>query len=331
MTDREIKKYFRVYETERKKVDLTLRKVLKSREPISLYEPSSYILESSGKRLRPLLVLFSAKVAGGKFSQVSNAALAVEMLHNFTLIHDDIMDKAELRRGRETLHKKYDLNTAIIAGDSLLSVAYEYLLKDCNGNAKKALASFTHGLVEVCEGQSLDTDFETRETVTIDEYITMITKKTAMMLKMSCELGALLVEAKPRDIKALSEYGLNLGIAFQIQDDLLDIIGDEEKFGKKVGGDLIEGKKTFLFLKALEKAKRNDRKALLEVIRNKGIKRSEINKYKMIYEELGVIDDAKKEIKLYTKSALKAVNRISNKRNVGIFHWLANSLIKRKQ
>lgn len=331
MTEQEIKNYVRIYETERKKVDLKLRDLLKGRDPISLYVPASYILKSSGKRLRPILVLLSAKVAGGKYNQVFNAALAVEMLHNFTLIHDDIMDKAELRRGRETLHKKYDLNSAILAGDSLLSVAYEYLLKDCNGNAKKALASFTHGLVEVCEGQSLDTDFETRERVTIDEYIIMITKKTAMMLKMSCELGALLVEAKPRDIKALSEYGLNLGIAFQIQDDLLDIIGDEEKFGKKVGGDLIEGKKTFLFLKALEKAKENDRNALLEVVRNKGIKRSEVNKYKMIYEKLGVIDDARKEIQLYTNLALKAVDRISKNRNIGIFYWLANSLIKRNQ
>ncbi len=331
MTEQKIKNYVRIYETERKKVDLKLRNLLKGRNPFSLYVPASYILESSGKRLRPILVLLSAKVAGGKYNQVFNAALAVEMLHNFTLIHDDIMDKAELRRGRETLHKKYDLNTAIIAGDSLLSVAYEYLLKDCNGNAKKALAAFTQGLVEVCEGQSLDTDFETREKVTIDEYITMIKKKTAMMLKMSCELGALLVEAKPRDIKAMSEYGLNLGIAFQIQDDLLDIIGDEEKFGKKVGGDLIEGKKTFLFLKAFQKAKGEDKKALLKIIKNKGINRSEVDKYKLIYEKLGVIDDARKEIKLYTDLALKAVDRISKKRSIEIFHWLANSLIIRTQ
>jgi len=327
----EIKNFSRIYETERKKIDIKLQNLLKGREPLMLYNPASYILESSGKRLRPLLVLFSAKASGGKFNQVYNAALAVEMLHNFTLVHDDIMDKADLRRGRETLHKKYDINTAILAGDSLLAVAYECLLKDCDVNAKKALASFTNGLIEVCEGQSLDTDFETRKNVSIDEYITMITKKTAMLLKMCCEIGSLLVDANPRDIKILSDYGLNLGIAFQIQDDLLDIIGDQKKFGKKVGGDLIEGKKTFLFLRALNKSKGDNKQALLRVIRNKGIKSSEVNKYKRIYEELDVIQDAKREIELYTNSALKAINKLTEKKNIGLFYWLADSLIKRDQ
>lgn len=327
----EIKNFSRIYETERKKIDIKLQNLLKGREPLMLYNPASYILESSGKRLRPSLVLFSAKASGGKFKQVYNAALAVEMLHNFTLVHDDIMDKADLRRGRETLHKKYDINTAILAGDSLLAVAYECLLKDCDVNAKKALASFTNGLIEVCEGQSLDTDFETRKNVSIDEYITMITKKTAMLLKMCCEIGSLLVDANPRDIKILSDYGLNLGIAFQIQDDLLDIIGDQKKFGKKVGGDLIEGKKTFLFLRALNKSRGDNKQALLRVIRNKGIKPSEVNKYKRIYEELDVIQDAKREIELYTNSALKAINKLTEKKNIGLFYWLADSLIKRDQ
>lgn len=326
-----MKTFSRIYESERKKVDLKLKKLLQSRKPESLYKPASYILESPGKRLRPLLVLLSAKACGGKFSQVYNAALAVEMLHNFTLVHDDIMDNADLRRGRATLHKKYNLNTAILAGDSLLSVAYEYLLKDCKNNAKEALASFTNGLIEVCEGQSLDTDFETRPSVSIDEYITMIRQKTAMMLKMCCEIGALLVDAKSNDIKRLSDYGLNLGIAFQIQDDLLDIIGVEEKFGKRVGGDLIEGKKTFLFLKALLKSEGENRSKLLKVIKNKGIKPSEVSKYKKIYEELGVIEDAKSEIRYYTIKALKSVDKISGKNTTRIFHWLADSLIKRDQ
>lgn len=331
MKHKEINNFSRLYETERKKVDLKLQKLLHGRTPESLYKPASYILESPGKRLRPILVLLSAKACGGKLSQVYNAALAVEMLHNFTLVHDDIMDNADLRRGRTTLHKKYNLNTAILAGDSLLSVAYEYLLKDCKKNAKEALASFTNGLVEVCEGQSLDTDFEMRQSVTIDEYITMIRQKTAMMLKMCCEIGALLVNANPSDTKRLSDYGLNLGIAFQIQDDLLDIVGTEEKFGKRVGGDLIEGKKTFLFLKALEKSKGENRKALLKVIKNKGIKASEVSRYKKIYEDLGVIEEAKKEIRSYTNKALKSVNKISNKNSINIFHWLADSLIKRDQ
>lgn len=327
----ELEKYKKNYESERRKINAKLRNLLNGREPATLYKPASYILESSGKRLRPLLLLFSAMAGGGKFNQVYNAALAVEMLHNFTLVHDDIMDKAELRRGRATLHKNFDLNTAILAGDSLLSIAYETLLKDCKTNSKKALASFTNGLIEVCEGQSLDTDFETREKVSIDEYLLMITKKTAAMLKMCCELGALLVDANSRDIKPLSEYGLNLGIAFQIQDDLLDITGDEEKFGKRVGGDLIEGKKTFLFIKALEKSSGTNKAVLLRMIKNKGIKSSEVIRYKKLYEELGVIVDAKNEIRFYTNSALKAVNRISDKSSIGIFHWLADLLIKRIQ
>ncbi len=184
-------KYAVIYEEERKKIDKMLASSLKKRKPKSLYEPASYILQSSGKRLRPLLVLLSAKAAGGKFKDVYNAAIAVEIMHNFTLVHDDIMDNADLRRGNQTLHKKYDLNTAILAGDSLLSIAYEYLLMDCNGNTKAAVSAFTKGLIEICEGQSMDTYFETRNDVNLKEYITMITKKTAAMTKMCCELGAI--------------------------------------------------------------------------------------------------------------------------------------------
>ncbi len=331
LTEKNNRIFERIKESERKKIDYQLRYLLKNRKPAPLYKPASYILESSGKRLRPLLVLFSAKASGGKFNQVYNAAIAVELLHNFTLVHDDIMDKADLRRGRETLHKKFGLNTAILAGDSLLSVAYELLLEDCKINTKEAIASFTRALVEVCEGQSLDTDFETRENVSINEYVEMISRKTAAMLKMCCELGALLVGAKPEYIKALSEYGLNLGIAFQIQDDLLDISGDEEKFGKIVGGDLIEGKKTFLFLTALKKAKGNDKSALLKVIRNKGINKSDVNRYKKLYKKLGVFEDAMESIQFYSKKALKPLSIISDDTSKKIFIWLADTLIKRNQ
>lgn len=331
MTGKEKHIYEKKNEIERVKIDQKLKTLLSNRHPIQLYKPASYILKSSGKRLRPLLVLYAAKASGGEYSRVYNAALAVELLHNFTLVHDDIMDKADLRRSKETLHKKYGLNTAILAGDSLLSVAYELLLKDCNINAKRALGAFTTGLIEVCEGQSLDTDYETRKSVSLDEYIVMITKKTAMMLKMCCELGAILVDAKPGYVKALSNYGLNLGIAFQIQDDLLDIIGDETKFGKKVGGDLIEGKKTYLFLKALEKAKGKDKSDLIKVINNKGIARSEVDYYRSIYQKLGVLDDAVGAIEFYTIKALHSVNKIMDKYSQGLFHWLADSLIKRIQ
>ncbi len=224
--------YILLYEAERKQINKILSISVKNRKPASLYEPGSYILNSGGKRLRPLLVLLSAKAVGGEFKNAYNAAAAVEMLHNFTLVHDDIMDNADKRRGRLTLHKKYDHNTAILAGDSLLSVAYEYLLKDCNGNAKEVVSSFTHGLIEVCEGQSMDTDFELRKNVALSEYITMIKKKTAAMAEMCCRIGALLGGGSKSQVNALGNYGLNLGIAFQIQDDLLDISADEKEIWK---------------------------------------------------------------------------------------------------
>ena len=324
-------KYFLIYEKQRKIIDQRLSTALKNRQPSELYEPASYILGSSGKRLRPLLVILSAKAVGGRPKQVYNAAVAVEMLHNFTLVHDDIMDNADLRRGNLTLHKKYNLNTAILAGDSLLAVAYEFLLKDCRVNSREALSAFTHGLVEVCEGQSLDTEFETRKNVSLDEYIEMIRKKTAALAQMCCELGGYLVNGSKQDIKALSDYGKYLGIAFQIQDDLLDITADKVDFGKRIGGDLMEGKKTFLFIKAFEKAKGIEKEDLRKIIVNKGIRSNQIEKYKRLYEKLGVIEDAKYAILTYTNKALNSLENLSNKNEVNIFHWLADSLIKRNK
>ena len=320
--------YIKIYETERKKINKILSLALINRKPVSLYEPGSYILNSGGKRLRPLLVLLSAKAVGGKFNDAYNSAAAVEMLHNFTLVHDDIMDNADKRRGRQTLHKKYDHNTAILTGDSLLSIAYEYLLKDCNGNAKEVISSFTHGLIEVCEGQSMDTDFELRKNVSLSEYLIMITKKTAAMAEMCCKIGALLGGGSKKQVLALGNFGLNLGIAFQIQDDLLDISADEKKFGKTIGGDLVEGKKTFLFLEALEKAKGEDRKRLLKVIERNGIRRNQVLRYKQLYEKLGVLEDAKREIKKYTKRSLDSL-RLLKDNDRKIFIWLADSLINR--
>jgi geranylgeranyl diphosphate synthase, type II len=320
--------YISLYETERKKINKILSNALKGRKPVSLYEPGSYILNSGGKRLRPLLVLLSAKAVGGSSKNAYNAAAAVEMLHNFTLVHDDIMDNADKRRGRLTLHKKYDHNTAILAGDSLLSVAYEYLLKDCNGSAKELISSFTHGLIEVCEGQSMDTDFESRKNVSLSEYITMIKKKTAAMAEMCCRIGALLGGGSKAQVNALGNYGLNLGIAFQIQDDLLDISADEKKFGKTIGGDLVEGKKTFLFLEALEKSKGEERTKLLQVIERKGIRRNQVLIYKQLYEKLGVLNDARDAIKHYTNKALKSLKLLDEEKRE-IFIWLADSLINR--
>jgi geranylgeranyl diphosphate synthase type II len=322
--------FYKIYERERKVVEKKLLNSVKSRKPFSLYKPAYYILQSGGKRLRPLLVLFSAHAAGGKFSDAYNAAAAVELLHNFTLVHDDIMDNAEKRRGRLTVHKKYDTNSAILAGDSLLSVAYESLLKDCNGNSKKILNSFTQGLVEVCEGQGLDKEFETKINVTLKEYILMISKKTAALSEMCCKIGGLLVGATAAKVNALAGYGRNIGIAFQIQDDLLDVIGDEDMFGKMIGSDLIEGKKTYLFIKAFQKAKGRDKDHLYKLIKDKGIKKDKVKVFKDIYSKLGVLDDARKDILRFSEKALVSIKNIEKDKQK-FFEWLTESLIERNK
>lgn len=330
MNTSDIKRFSKLYEIERKKIDAYLINSVQNRKPKSLYKPALYLVSSKGKRVRPLLVLLTTKAFGGKFKNSYNAAVALELLHNFTLVHDDIMDNADKRRGRLTLHQKYDINTAILVGDSLLSVAYEYILKDCNDNAKSIITYFTNGLIEVCEGQSLDTDFEKRNDVTIDEYLLMIKKKTASMIKVCCEVGSTLGGGTKKEVKAISDFGLNLGIAFQIQDDLLDISAEESNLGKRIGGDLLEGKKTYLFIKAFEKSKGDDRKLLQNVIINKGIRINQINKYKKLYDELGVIEDAKTAISLYTNRALKSLKIIKSEEDRKILIWFADNLVKRK-
>ncbi len=298
-------------------------------KPKSLYEPIDFILVNGGKRLRPILVLISCIAAGGKKEDAYNAAIAVEILHNFTLVHDDIMDNATKRRGLPTVHKKYDLSTAILAGDSMVGFAYKYLLMDCKVNAIEIISTFTNGIIEVCEGQGLDKEFEIRNDVSLKEYLLMIKKKTALLIETCCKLGAQIANADNVIVEALSEFGINLGMAFQIQDDLLDIFGDEKEFGKKVGGDLLEAKKTYLFLKALEKAEGENKNLLLKVIEQKGAKKSEIPLYKQIYMDLGIFDDAQKLIKNYTKKALKSLDKINSDIGKRYLTDLANSLIKR--
>ena len=324
------KEFNSLIEKERKLINTKLKSVLAKRNPRSLYEPSDYILADQGKRLRPLLVLLTATAVGGNYAKAYNAALAVEMLHNFTLVHDDIMDNADKRRNKLTVHIKYDVNTAILAGDGLLAVAYEYLLKNLIVPGNEVVRSFTKGLVEVCEGQSLDKDYELKKDVSIKDYLKMITKKTAAMIEMCCSIGARIGGGTREEIEALTRYGKNLGIAFQIQDDLLDIAGDESEFGKKIGGDLIEGKKTFLFLKALEKSKGKEKVALQKIIANKGIQPAEVETYKILYQKLDVLNDAEKEIIIYTKKALHQLKLIKNENDKQLLTLLAYSLIKRK-
>ena len=326
MTTRQIEQ---LYKREITKVEIRLQSVCKNKEPQSLYKPCSYALETGGKRLRPFLVMLAAKAVGGKIKDVYNAAIAVEILHNFTLIHDDIMDNADIRRGRSSLHKMFDENTAILAGDNLMAISYLYLIKDCKQNVNEIVNHFTQGIIEICEGQSYDKDFEFKKNVSIDQYLLMIQKKTAALAEMCCYIGAKIVGGTNSEVNNLAKFGRNLGMAFQLQDDLLDIFGDEKQFGKSVGGDLVEGKKTFLFIKALEKARGEDKRLLKKVITNKGIRKNQVPKYKSIYEKLGVIDDTKKEIRKYSKIALKCVAKIKNPEAKEILNWLTHKLVDR--
>lgn len=327
----ETKKYDAVYRRELKRIEKVFSKLFMDKKPRSLYEPVNYILQGGGKRIRPFLVLSCAHAVGAKYSSVFNGAVAVEILHNFTLVHDDIMDKADKRRGRETLHIRNSIDTAILAGDVMTGLAYKLLLKDCGKNSNEVLSIFTNAIIEICEGQSLDKEFEIRESVSIKEYKEMIYKKTAALAEMCCMIGAHLGGGKTKEIKALGNYGKNLGMAFQIQDDLLDILADEEKFGKTIGGDLVEGKKTYLFLKALEKSEGADKEMLLEVIRNKGIDRHDVGKYKELYNRLLVIKDAQKEITNYTNRAISALKEIKKKEDRELLNWLALTLLQRNK
>ncbi len=323
------KDYSAFYEKQRKLIESKIEKAFDGLSPASLYAPASYIANGGGKRLRSFLVQISAQAVGAKINRVYNSAVAVELFHNFTLVHDDIMDNADKRRGLPTLHVKYDLSTAVLAGDSLIALAYKYLLKDCRGEDIDVVKDFTSAMIEVCEGQSLDKDLETAKKFSVEDYLEMIRKKTAALLQASCEIGAKLGGGAKKEVRALSNYALNLGMAFQLQDDLLDLIGDEKHFGKKVGGDLLEGKKTYLFIRAYEKAKGKNKKELKRFIENKGAKEDEIDLYREIFTELGAIDDARNLIDEYSRKAIRSLKNIREEKR-DVFIWLVEKLIKRQ-
>jgi geranylgeranyl diphosphate synthase type II len=223
------------------------------RNPRALYSPIDYIMSLGGKRLRPALLMMSANLFTENVTQSLPASFAIEVFHNFSLVHDDIMDEAPLRRGQPTVHHKYGINTGILSGDVMLIYAYQYLIKeDLGSNLKQIIEIFNQVATEVCEGQQMDMDFERREDVTIQEYLRMIEFKTAVLLAGAMQIGALIGGGSQEDAKHLYAFGRDIGIAFQLQDDILDTYGDPEKFGKKVGGDIAQNKKTFLVLKALE-------------------------------------------------------------------------------
>nr|WP_298995712.1 polyprenyl synthetase family protein [uncultured Allomuricauda sp.] len=283
-----------------------------SKAPKNLYDPILYILGLGGKRMRPVLTLMSVDVFNGKMEDALDAALAIEVFHNFSLVHDDIMDDAPLRRGKVTVHEKWDLNTGILSGDAMLIKSYQLFEAYEPEIFKKLVSLFSQTAIEVCEGQQYDVDFETRNDVTIPEYLKMIEYKTAVLVAASLKMGAIISGATNSDAEAIYEFGRSLGIAFQLQDDYLDAFGDPKTFGKQVGGDIIENKKTILYLKALEFASSDDKVELEKLFSEKPENPEEkINRTKELFQKTGSVVFLKKEIENYTDSAFESLDKVS--------------------
>jgi geranylgeranyl diphosphate synthase type II len=280
--------------------------------PSSLYDPIRYIMGLGGKRLRPLLTVLSYSLYKKNAKRIIPLATAVEAFHNFTLLHVDIMDNAPLRRGSKTVHEKWNVNTAILAGDVMLVKVYDQLLKVEKDLLKDVLSKFNACAAEVCEGQQWDMEFETMNSVSEEQYIQMIKQKTAVLLGFSLELGAMLAHAPVKDQKALRNFGVDIGIGFQLKDDWLDVFGDGEKFGKQVGGDIIANKKTFLLINALEKARGKDKKELIHLLTTTQFdKKKKVEAVTAIYNRLGVSGHTETKINFYFKRGLSHLNKLN--------------------
>lgn len=286
-------------------------KISIDREPKNLYEPIRYILGLGGKRMRPVLTLMAAEVFDTDCKKALPAATAVEVFHNFSLIHDDIMDDAPLRRGHETVHEKWDINTGILSGDAMLILAYQYFEQYEPKIFRDLAKLFSKTALEVCEGQQWDVDFETREDVTIPEYLKMIEYKTAVLVGAAMKMGAIVAEASQENADLIYEFGLNLGIAFQLQDDYLDAFGDPKTFGKQVGGDIIENKKTYLYLKAMEFANASEKEQLLHLFSIQPNDNSDkIASVKTIFNTTGASEATQEAIREYTFKAFDTLEKM---------------------
>lgn len=301
------------------------------KEPIGLYEPISYIMQLGGKRMRPVLTLMSCEAMGKEPTSALAAATAVELFHNFTLLHDDIMDQAIIRRGQQTVHKKWDVNTAILSGDALLVTAYQQLNSYDHYLHSDLTKLLSDTALFVCEGQQYDVHFETRDNVSMDEYINMIRLKTAVLLGCALRMGAMVGQASAEMADSFYNFGVNLGIAFQLQDDLLDAFGDPNTFGKKIGGDIIENKKTILYHLTLAHATSKDLTDFKQLMSsNMGDEHQKISDVKAIYETTDVPRRTNELVMTYTKNALDSLSQSSLDDNqVAYFTAFADQLMVR--
>ena len=309
-----------------------LNGVVTIKEPKKLYEPIKYIVSLGGKRLRPVLTLMTCDFFNKDFKEALPAALALELFHNFSLIHDDIMDEAPLRRGKETVHHKWDLNTGILSGDALLILAYQ-LFENYEPQKFSELAKlFSTTALQVCEGQQYDVDFETRNNVTILEYLKMIEYKTAVLLGAAMKMGAIVAETSEVCKINTYEFGRNLGIAFQLQDDYLDCFGNPDTFGKKVGGDIIINKKTFLYLKTLEKSNESDTEILKQLFSSfPKDPTKKIEQVKELYLKSGAAKESLQEIIKYTQNANSIIQELNiSDKNKAVLKSFSDQLMNRK-
>ncbi len=308
-----------------------LQKISLGSNPQNLYDPIRYILTLGGKRLRPMLVLLGYNLKKEDPEAVLEQALTVEVFHNFTLMHDDIMDEAPLRRGKPTVHEKWDSTVAILSGDTMMVKAYDQLLKTDSALLPSALKKFNTCAVEVCEGQQMDMNFEKEESVNEDQYIEMIRLKTAVLLGFSLEYGGLLAGMNEDEQSQLQQVGEKAGIGFQLMDDLLDVYGDQKKFGKQVGGDIVSNKKTYLLIKALELANESQKAELTNWLNKKDFDVSEkVDAVKRIYQELGIYELTQAKMNSYYDQAFAILSRldVKEKGKLELIHFF-EKLMKR--
>jgi geranylgeranyl diphosphate synthase type II len=282
-----------------------------NKEPKNLYEPIVYILSLGGKRMRPVLTLMATEIFNKEYKVGLPAAMAVEVFHNFSLVHDDIMDDAPLRRGEQTVHEKWNINTGILSGDAMLILAYQYFEQYEPVVFRDLAKLFSKTALEVCEGQQWDVDFETRKDVTIPEYLKMIEYKTAVLVAAAMKMGAIIANTSEENANLIYDFGLNLGLAFQLQDDYLDAFGDPETFGKQVGGDIIENKKTYLYLKAVEFSKEEQVQILTDLFAvHSDDNENKINEVKSIFISSGAAAATQQAIKEYTFEAFDTLEKM---------------------
>jgi geranylgeranyl diphosphate synthase type II len=282
-----------------------------SKEPVSLYEPIDYLLSLKGKRIRPAFTLLACNLYKEDVREALPMAIAWEIFHNFTLMHDDVMDKADMRRGNPTVHKKWNDNTAILSGDTMLILAYRYLAKSASGLLKELLDLFSETASGICGGQEYDMEFEDRLDVSENEYVKMIRLKTAILLGAALKSGAMIGGAGMKDCDLLYDFGVNLGLAFQIQDDLLDVFGDPSVFGKKTGSDILCNKKTYLLTSALNMSNEKEKKELLFLLNLTGKEEEKIKAVTQIYTQLHLQEKARDKMEQYYRDAMHVLQQVA--------------------